>query len=51
MHAGGSALTVSLNDLVDITADADTDSVDLEVFVGSAYENNWHQVIQVLGQN
>jgi hypothetical protein len=36
MHAGGSALTVSLNDLVDITADADTDSVDLEVFVGSA---------------
>jgi hypothetical protein len=36
MHAGGSALTVSLNDLVDITATADTSSVDLEVFVGSA---------------
>jgi len=36
MHAGGSALTVSLNDLVDITAQADTASVDLEVFVGSA---------------
>ena len=36
MHAGGSALTVSLNDLVDITADADTDSCDVEVFVGSA---------------
>jgi hypothetical protein len=36
MHAGGSALTVSLNDLVDITAQADTSSVDLEVFVGSA---------------
>ena len=36
MHAGGSALTVSLNDLVDITADADTSSVDLEVFVASA---------------
>jgi hypothetical protein len=27
MHAGGSALTVSLNDLVDITATADTSSV------------------------
>jgi len=36
MHAGGSALTVSLNDLVDITAQADTAAVDLEVFVGSA---------------
>ncbi len=36
MHAGGSALTVSLNDLVDITAIADTDSCDVEVFVGSA---------------
>ena len=36
MHAGGSALTVSLNDLVDITATADTSSVDVEVFVGSA---------------
>ena len=36
MHAGGSALTVSLNDLVDITAQADTASVDVEVFVGSA---------------
>ncbi len=36
MHAGGSALTVSLNDLVDITATANTDSVDVEVFVGSA---------------
>ena len=28
--------TVSLNDLVDITAQADTSSVDVEVFVGSA---------------
>ncbi len=36
MHAGGSALTVSFNDLVDITATADTSSVDVEVFVGSA---------------
>jgi hypothetical protein len=36
MHAGGSALTVSFNDLVDITADADTSSCDVEVFVGSA---------------
>ena len=36
MHAGGSALTVSLNDLVDITATANTDSCDVEVFVGSA---------------
>ena len=30
------SITVSLNDLVDITALADTDSVDVEVFVGSA---------------
>jgi len=36
MHAAGSAITVSLNDLVDITAQADTSSVDVEVFVGSA---------------
>ena len=36
MHAGGSALTVSLNDLVDITAQADTAACDVEVFVGSA---------------
>ena len=36
MHAAGSAITVSLNDLVDITAIADTDSCDVEVFVGSA---------------
>ena len=36
MHAAGSAITVSLNDLVDITALADTDSCDVEVFVGSA---------------
>ena len=35
MHAGGSALTVSLNDLVNITALADTATVDLEVFVAS----------------
>ena len=33
MHAAGSAITVSLNDLVDITALADTDSCDVEVFV------------------
>ena len=33
MHAGGSALTVSLNDLVNITADADTASCDMEIFV------------------
>ena len=51
MHAGGSALTVSLNDLVDITAQADTASVDLEVFVGSAEDKLWHQVIQVLVQS
>ena len=30
------ACIVSLNDLVDITATADTSSVDVEVFVGSA---------------
>ena len=35
MHAGGSALTVSLNDLVDITALADTAACDLEIFVAS----------------
>ena len=35
MHAGGSALTVSLNDLVDITVDADTASCNVEVFVAS----------------
>ena len=33
MHAGGSALSVSLNDLVNITADADTASCDMEIFV------------------
>jgi len=33
MHAGGSALTVALNDLVNITADADTASCDMEIFV------------------
>ena len=36
MHAAGSAITVSLNDLVDITALADTSACDVEVFVGSA---------------
>ena len=36
MHAAGSAITVSLNDLVDITALADTAACDVEVFVGSA---------------
>ena len=36
MHAAGSEITVSLNDLVDITADADTASSYVEVFVGSA---------------
>jgi hypothetical protein len=36
MHAGGSALTVSLNDLVNVTALADTAACDLEVFVASA---------------
>ena len=33
MHAGGSALTVSLNDLVNVTATADTAACDVEVFV------------------
>ena len=33
MHAGGSALTVSLNDLVNVTATADTAACDEEVFV------------------
>ena len=36
MHAAGSAITVALNDLVDITATADTAACDVEVFVGSA---------------
>jgi len=36
MHAGGSALTVSLNDLVNITALADTAACDVEVFIASA---------------
>jgi len=36
MDADGGALTVSLGDLVDITADADTASCDVEVFVASA---------------
>ena len=35
MHAGGSALTVSLNDLVDITVYANTASCKVEVFVAS----------------
>ena len=35
MHAGGSALTVSLNDLVNVTALADTAACDVEVFVAS----------------
>ena len=35
MHAGGSALTVSLNDLVNVTAIADTAACDVEVFVAS----------------
>ena len=35
MHAGGSALTVSLNDLVNITALADTAACDVEIFVAS----------------
>ena len=35
MHAGGSALTVSLNDLVNVTALADTAACDLEIFVAS----------------
>ena len=33
MHAGGSALTVSLNDLVNVTATADTAACDVEGFV------------------
>ena len=33
MHAGRSALTVSLNDLVNVTATADTAACDVEVFV------------------
>ena len=36
MHAGGSALTVSLNDLVNVTALADTATCDVEIFVASA---------------
>jgi len=36
MKASGSALASGLSDLVDITAQADTSSVDVEVFVGSA---------------
>ena len=35
MHAGGSALTVSLNDLVNVTALADTAACDVEIFVAS----------------
>ena len=35
MHASGSALSVALNDLVDITALADTAACDLEIFVAS----------------
>jgi|TARA_Y100000034_G_scaffold9097_1_gene9797 hypothetical protein len=35
MHAGGSALTVSLNDLVNITALADTAACDMEILVAS----------------
>ena len=35
MHAGGSALTVSLNDLVNVTALADTAACDMEIFVAS----------------
>ena len=35
MPAGGSALTVSLNDLVNVTALADTAACDLEIFVAS----------------
>ena len=33
MHAGGAALAVAFNDLVNITADADTASCDMELFV------------------
>ena len=36
MDEGGKAVAVELNELVDITATADTSSVDVEVFVGSA---------------
>jgi hypothetical protein len=36
MHAGGSALTVELNDLVSITSIAHTAACDLEIFVASA---------------
>ena len=36
MDANGSALSLALADLVDITAIADTASVDLEIFVASA---------------
>jgi hypothetical protein len=36
MDASASALTVSLEDLQDVTADADTSSCDVEVFVASA---------------
>ena len=36
MDANGSALSLALGDLVDITAIADTASVDLEIFVASA---------------
>jgi hypothetical protein len=36
MDASASALTVSLEDLVDITADADTSACSVEVFVASA---------------
>ena len=35
MHAGGSALTVSFNDLVNITALANTAACDVELFVAS----------------
>ena len=35
MHAGGSALTVSLNDLVNVTALADTAACDMEILVAS----------------
>ena len=35
MHAGGSALSVSLNDLVNVTALADTAACDMEIFVAS----------------
>jgi len=35
MHASGSALSVSLNDLVNVTALADTAACDMEIFVAS----------------